>query len=454
MPPGAIPYPVHELGSRDLRLDAQTAFYLADKASAELSSRAVQRCVNLLDGKAVPFTGLVHACTVLGPEFIERLVGSARNERQLLYMVARAWLSVATAGDLRALAMTMDLEYSHPQLTQAVLGIFTTPEGPWLQPLIDHWSRIWSMWKSPLRSTLKLEPYPNIAAILRTADYLLKQGAIETAMRLYFEAQDFGSAARVLSKSAVRMLNLGQWSTLSSWLKHLPNEVLFSWPDLVYIQGEIYAASRRAPEARHTFAVASRLYTTRKDPNGACKSLLAEATLAVWAGELDRAQACALSANALAQKAGSGWYQSWANWQLGCLSASGDKLEDALAYFSKAAEVVDNLLAKEIFYQAEMMAQRQLVLHSQREYYRQKYLSIEQSEKNVHELLNSLLNSQPDNLATFLNELGWLQTPLTLKLSSPTHTLQASEPEGDFAILAKNVYLVWVVEELSFTTSG
>ena len=420
LPPGAIPQPVNVLGSDDLRIDAQTGFYLADSANAELSGRAVQRCVSLLDGKAVPFAGLISACSVLGPEFIERLVSGARNEKQLLYMVARAWLSAATKGDLRALAMTMDLEYSHPQLTQAVLGIYTTPEGPWLQPLIDQWSRIWSMWKSPLRSTLKLEPYPNIAAVLRTADYFLKQGAVDTAMRLYFEAQDFGSAARVLSKRADRMLNLGQWSTLGSWLRRLPNEVLYSWPDLVYIQGEIFAASQRSSEARHTFAAASRLYTTRKDPHGTCKSLLAEATLAAWAGEPDRAQACALSANALAQSTGSAWYQAWANWQLGCLAASGDKLEDALAYFNNAAEVVDSPLAKEIFYQAEMMAQRQLVLHSQGEYHRQKYLAIEQSKKNAYELLSSLIRSQPENLSAFLNELGWLQTPLTLKLNTPS----------------------------------
>jgi DNA-binding SARP family transcriptional activator len=422
LPSGAIPQQVNLLGRNDLRLDSQTAFYLADSANAELSGKAVQRCITLLDGKSVPFAGMINACNVLGPEFIERLLNSARNERQLLYMVARAWLAAVTTGNLRALAMTMDLEYSHPQLTQAVLGIYTTPDGPWLQPLIDHWSRIWNMWKSPLRSTLKLEPYPNIAAILRTADYFLKQGAIETAMRLYFEAQDFGSAARVLSKRADRMLNLGQWTTLGSWLKRLPNEVLYSWPDLVYIQGEIYAASQRPQEARHTFSAASRLYTTRKNPDGACKSLLAEATLAAWAGEPDRAQACALSANALAQSIGSGWYQAWASWQLGCLAASMNKLEDALAYFSKAADVVDNPLAKEIFYQAEMMAQRQLELRTRREYHRQKYLDMEQSEKNAHELLSSLLNTQPDNLSAFLSQIGWLQTPLTLKLNTSFFT--------------------------------
>lgn len=454
LPPGAIPRQVNLLDGKELKLDAQTAFYMADSVNAELSSRTVKRCVTLLDGKTVPFTGLINACSVLGSEFIERLVSSARNERQLLYMVARAWLAAVSMGNLRALAMAMDLEYSHPQLTQAVLGIYTTPDGPWLQPLIDHWSRIWSMWKSPLRSTLKLEPYPNIAAILRTADYFLKQGAIETAMRLYFEAQDFASAARVLSKRADRMLNLGQWPTLDSWLKRLPNEVLYSWPDLVYIQGEINAASRRPKEARHTFSVASRLYTSRKDPEGACKSLLAEATLAAWAGDSDRALACALSANALAQSSGSGWYQSWANWQLGCLAASGNKLEDALAYFHKAAEVVDNPLAKEIFYQAEMMAQRQLELRTRREYHRQKYLAMEQSEKNAHELLRSLFSTQPENLSAFLNQIGWLQTPLTLKLNTPSFTQQVAQMGEDAGFWRKMLSLFGLLRSSDDPGSG
>ena len=434
LPTGAIPRQVNILGSEALKISPHTAFYLADNANVKLSNRSVQRCVNLLDGKAVPFAGIIDACAVLGSEYIERLISSARNERQLLYMIARAWLAAASARDLRALAMTMDLDYSHPKLTQAVLGIHITLNGPWLQVLIDQWSRIWSMWKSPLRSTLKLEPYPNIAAILRTADYLLEQGAIETAVRLYFEAQDFGAVARVLSQRAGKMLNLGQWATLDSWFKRLPNEVLYSWPELVYIQGEIFAASRRALEARHTFAAAARLYTAKKELTGACKSLLAEATLAVWAGENDRALSCALSANALAESSGSSWYQAWANWQLGCLAASRNKLEEALVAFKKAAEVVDNPLAKEIFAQAEGMAQHQFMLQSQREYHRQKIFAIEQSEKDVHEQLSSLLSSRPENLEAFLDDLGWLQTPLTLKLNSaPVFTQDpALEEESGF----------------------
>ena len=64
------------------------------------------------------------------------------------------WLAAAGFDQRQALALAVDLEYSHPDFVQAALGGGTLSAGPWLQSLNDGWKRVRAVWQAPLRKAL------------------------------------------------------------------------------------------------------------------------------------------------------------------------------------------------------------------------------------------------------------------------------------------------------------
>jgi len=46
------------------------------------------------------------------------------------------------------------------------------------------------------------------------------------------------------------LMDRGQWATLESWLRQLPDDVLASHPDLIYCQADIAAACGHAEVAQ------------------------------------------------------------------------------------------------------------------------------------------------------------------------------------------------------------
>ncbi|MDF2745021.1 MAG: family transcriptional regulator, partial [Actinomycetia bacterium] len=131
-----------------------------------------------------------------GPGRVERAVDQAGGTEELLADLASGWLEGAGADGHRALALALEVGYSHPALSAAVLGAAATaPAGPWLQPLADGWSTVRTGWRGPLRAALGPARPLGAETVHRAADYLLDRGAPERAAPLYLELEDRACAA-------------------------------------------------------------------------------------------------------------------------------------------------------------------------------------------------------------------------------------------------------------------
>jgi DNA-binding SARP family transcriptional activator len=392
----------------------------------------------------VPLAGLLSAEETLGAEFVQHAIRRSKNAKQLLAIIVRASLSTANPDYLEALALAMHLEYSHPDMLEAVLGKKIQLVGPWIQPLSDGWSRVRRVWQTPLYSTLRTEIASIYSALHHAADYLVEQGALDRAVPLYLNLKDTDSAARVIAGIAAQLTDLGQWETLDHWLKQLPSETIQDWPWLWYTRGEIFTLQGRLEEARKIFAEAVLLFSAQYEDEGACQSLLAESAVAAWQGDVENARSYALTADAKASAAGLKWFHGWAAWQLGCLNTTIGDMETALSYFSQAFDSIHNPLIAGLFQQVEALALKQHELHRQSDFHRQAYLNLLHAEEETSTQLKSLTSSPPENLAGLLSVYGWSNTPMVLKLSAPTipgEEAQAIEEHGLFAGLLRTAIL-------------
>lgn len=433
-----LPYvslPPHTVrrGVGDLRLDTRTALEMLVQAEIDLPSADVRRVLGLSDGRAVVLAGLCEASAALGPALVQQAIARANSMDDLLARIARAWLTSADGDALKALALAVRLEYSHPEIIAAGLGRGVPPVGPWFQLLDGDWLRVRSIWQAPLRAALRAAAIPDSAALCRTADYLAERGATDRAVSLYFEVGDIDRATHTINRAAAQLMGMGQWETLRDWMQRLPIPSLRGSPWLVYAGGEIAAAHGDVSAALRAFALAASLFTSDHDAEGACQSMLAESAVAAWRGDSAHARARALATYAMAETAGLAWHQGWAAWHLGCLAAADGELNDALAYFGRAisaAEALDDAVMRELLSLAEALIVRQRELRSQREYHRQAYFVAEQAEREVIERLRLMFAAPPNRLDDLLGAHSWSRTPLLLKLTAPA--LEAlPPPDGD-----------------------
>jgi DNA-binding SARP family transcriptional activator/tetratricopeptide (TPR) repeat protein len=403
----------------DLRLDVSTALTLAEDVQADLSSPCVRRAVALTEGRAVALSGLNDASAALGPKIIDQAVKRAHNTRELLSQVARAWLVTVDVEDLQALALAVRLGYRHPSLMKMAMGRETRSDGPWFQALADHWALLQPAWLAPLRAVLPPRSNPDPDTLLRMADSLCAQGALERAMPIYLDIGDTARASQAIVGSLDSLMGLGQWETLERWLSRLPPAALRATPWLVYVGAELAVAHGDDKRAGSSFASATALFHERRDLEGICQSMLAESALAAWHGKRAHAYARALAASALAEANGLTRLQGWAVWQLGCLAAANGDLDDALAHFARAEaspDAGDDSLMAGLLRLAQDLTLRQRELRNQRELHRNAYFAVERTEREVAERLRELLSSPPDDVLAMLEEDGWLRTPLMLKL--------------------------------------
>jgi hypothetical protein len=177
----------------------------------------------------------------------------------------------------------------------------------------------------------------------RAADYLLGRGAPERAIPLYLKLRDAACAARALAEEADRLVDLGQWDTLGDWLAGLPADVLKVEPRLLYDQAEVAAASGHGDAAQRGFSAAASRFTALYDPDGVCRSMLAESALAAGRGDYARATARAHAASVVADAAGIAWHQLWASWQLGWVAVGAQQLDSAPAHFGRAAAIASQV---------------------------------------------------------------------------------------------------------------
>jgi DNA-binding SARP family transcriptional activator len=422
LPHVSLPPQTARRGVDDLRLDTRTALEMLARAEVELPSADVRRAIGLSDGRAVVLAGLCDAWVTLGPALVQQTITRANSMDDLLARIARAWLTAADGDTLKALALAVRLEYSHPEIIATALGRGAPPAGPWFQLLDDDWLRVRSIWQAPLRAALRAAATPDSASLRRTADHLAERGATDQAVALYFEVGDIDRATHIINGAADQLMGMGQWETLCDWIQRLPSPSLRGSPWLVYAGGEIAAAQGDVSAALRAFALAASLFTSDHDAEGACQSMLAESAVAAWRGDSAHARARALAAYTTAETADLAWHLGWAAWHMGCLAAAGGELDDALAYFGRAvgaAEAINDLVMIELLRLAEALLLRQRELRSQREYHRQAYFAAEQAEREVIERLRLMFSTPPDRLDELLGTHSWSRTPLMLKLTPP-----------------------------------
>ena len=376
----------------DLLLDSRSALDIFKQASCQLAEDCIQAALQTNDGRAVALAGLCSAGDVLDPHEVENAILKTGDPEQLFTQIAQSILRLAQPDAHQALAVANQLAYSHPDLISASLGVEVPLTGPWLQPLSDGWVRVYPIWDAPLKSILQAQMELQQAALLRAADFLFSQGAVEWSIRLYFECSAMGSAARAIAGIVDNYLDLGLWHTLHGWLKRLPPEILEEWPRLVYVQGEIYAMNGEPAKARVAFISASQSFANHQDMDGFCQSKLAVSALAVQLDDPDQAWSSALAASSLAARSGLVRQSDWANWQLGRLAAAADRLDDALAFFTQVSQDNHDPLFEQLFGQVAIFAQELQEARRQRELHRQAYLELHQSEMDTARQLTRLLS--------------------------------------------------------------
>ncbi|MBC8074497.1 MAG: winged helix-turn-helix domain-containing protein [Chloroflexales bacterium] len=415
------PDTMEQYGSRHLRLDARSAHEWLVQTGQSLAPACLRRFIALTDGRAVALTGLTEAIGLLGDAAVRRVVDAASGADDLFARLANAMLATVSLVDRDALALALSVEYCHPDLIATALNGGALPLGPWFQQLAEDWLLVSSLWQAPLRLVLRSTALPRARALHSAADYLVKQGSVEHAVKIHMAAENFDAAAQTLAAASEAMMSLGQWATIDEWLTRLPASALRNSPWLVYAGGEIAAARGDIVSARHGFAKSSKLFMDCHDSYGACQSVLAESVLATWEGNYAEAIVKARAANALALSSQLLWNQSWASWYLGCLLANAGDFDAALGHFATAAAAISatgDAVMIELVRLTEELTLHQRDLREQRELHRQAYFATERAERELAERLHRSFTTPLDRLDTLLNVHGWSRTPLMLKLSS------------------------------------
>jgi DNA-binding SARP family transcriptional activator len=403
--------------SGELRLSAPAVKRLLEAWAPELTTRARDRAVWLIDGRAAILAGLRELATT--GQSLASLLTHAGSRDELVSRTAEILLASADREARSALGLAARIEYAHPAMTSAIGCGSQLPSGPWLQHLEDGWVRVRPCWLPPLRTALGYGAMPGRDTLHQSADWLLQAGACEQAVFLYLEIGDHDCAARVITSRASALMDLGQWATVDRWLIQLPEETFAAYPDLICSRADIAAGRGDAAMARQWFDVAASQYARRNDVEGECRSLLAGSAVAAEAGDLASALSRAHAASSLASTGDLTAIQMWASWQLGrvCLAA-GDS-DGALLSFRRAASsvaVADDPAAASPVRLAGDLAAKVGELRRRQEAHREAQATLSRAE---HEALNQLMAAiRTPELRNegALGAEGWSRMPEPLKL--------------------------------------
>ncbi len=422
LPLAALPTSVVRRSTRDLRLSAVHVQQLLQRNVPVLERESALRAATLCRGGAAALAGVWEASALLGATVVERAVRRARRAQDLLAALARAWLQMIGTDARRAVSLTLRLEYSHPTLTEAVLGKTLLPPGPWLQSLAGDWSRVRTIWRDPLSSVLAPSRLPGPDVLHRAADYLVDRGVAERAIPLYLELRDPTCAGRALAGEADRLVDLGQWESLSDWLARLPAGILGAEPRLLYNQAELAAANGRVKDAERDFSRAASMFAARSDPARACSSMLAESVLAARRQDLARAQARAGSASALADASGIDHQQVWASWQLACVAMAAEDLDSGLAHLNRAATIASRIgepAMVDLVLEAERLGAHLAQLRRERNRHWEAWNALQAAEREASTRVAEHLGGGLKRAGGLLDAYGWSGTPLAFKVPTP-----------------------------------
>jgi DNA-binding SARP family transcriptional activator len=415
-PAGTWPGTRHS--ASELSLPAQAVERMLDEYAPALARRSRDRAVTLIGGRAAVLAGLRGAAAATGGS-LEPLLDGVTHWEELLARLAQSLLANAGSAERRWLALAARVGYAHLDGIPVPGAGSQPPAGPWLQQLENGWVRVRTCWREPLREVLGRPAEPGRDTLHQAAGWLLQAGADDQAISLYIEIGDAGCAARAMASCATVLMDQGQWATLESWLRQLPDDVLASHPDLIYCQADIAAARGHAEVARRWFDIAAAHCSKRNDMEGACHSMLAASAVAAGHGDLPAALSHACAVDSLAEGSDLSTVRMWASWQQGRIQLMSGDTDGALVSFCRAASAeitARDGAAMQPVQLAGDLAMRVRELRGQQESHRAAEAALKQAE---HEALNQLLADvrtpawDSDNV---LGTLGWSHAPVPLKL--------------------------------------
>ena len=415
-PAGA--WPGTRRSASELCLPPQAVERMLDEFAPALASRARDRVVTLIGGRAAVLAGLRCVGTAAGGS-LEPLLDGVTHWEELLARLAQSLLANAGSPERRWLALATRVGYAHLDGIPVLDDGSQPPAGPWLQYLANGWVRVRTCWRGPLQEVLGRPAEPGRDTLHQAAGWLLQAGADDEAISLYIEIGDPDCAARVIASRATLLMDRGQWATLERWLRQLPDDVLASHPDLIYCQADIAAACGQAEVAQRWFDVAASHCSKRNDMEGACHSMLAASAVAAGHGDLAAALSHACVVSTLAEDSDLTTVRAWASWQQGRIQLMSGDTDGALVSFCRAAsaEITGGEgNAMQPVQLAGNLAMRVRELRSQQESHRAAEAALKQAE---HEVLNQLLadvRTPAWDSDHVLGTLGWSRTPVPLKL--------------------------------------
>jgi DNA-binding SARP family transcriptional activator len=402
----------------ELQLPPQAAERMLGEYAPALTRRARDRAVKLIGGRAAVLAGLRSVRTATGGS-LEPVLDGVTRWQELLARLAQALLTDVGGEERRCLALATRMGYARLDGMPAVAAGSHLPAGPWLQYLEEGWVRVRTCWREPLRAVLGRRAEPGRDTLHQAAGWLLQAGGDDRAISLYLEIGDLDCAARVTASCATVLMDRGQWASLESWLRQLPDDALGSHPGLSYCKADIAAACGHPAVAQRWFDIAASYCSQRNDAEGACRSMLAASAVAADRGDLAAAVSRAHVAGSLAEGTDLTTIRMWASWQQGRLQLMSGDADGALVSFGRAALAVGTAgesAATRPVQLAGDLAMRVGELRKQRESHREAEAALKQAE---HEALNHLLANvktpaweSDDVLATH----GWSRAPALLKL--------------------------------------
>ncbi len=421
LPRPALPRETVTYNAFSLRINPAEIQELATSVGCYLPNSVLRRAGTLLAGGAGNLYSFFRMAGRLGETTTTTLIERSSGAEQLLGHIARAVYGMDSPSGHAALDFSRRLGYTHPDLSGTNFG-YCTPDSVWLLPLADGWQRLRDVWQTILPRLLRPGEQASNDALTCAADTFVDQGALIPAVDLYQELGAHEQAATVINSALDRMMRLGQWRTLGRWLERTPTPILHAWPWLLYTQNEIAAAQQDFAQARRGFAAATTSFTLHNDAVGACQSLLAESTLALWQGDAQQAHQRTRAALAHAETAGLAWHMGWAAWQLVELALSDGNLAGAMIYLERAlqaAAAADEQQLGTILGQVNLLLSQRRTLGERREEHRQAYFAVEQAEQTLHERLHQLFAAPLSINEQLLSLRPWTATPLMLKLPAP-----------------------------------
>jgi len=431
LPPGSFPIQAQQFRERDLQITEQTGLDLARDLSASLPERSVRRAVALSVGRMGLVENLSLASNIIGRGIVDRSIDESRSLDDLLLRMSRASISNLNPVASTTALVAVQMRDFHPEIMHSVVSA-NLPEGvTWLQQLSGDWQHVLCCWAPPLYTALKARQQTNPNLLHAMARQMEQEGMSEEAARFYLKLGDYPRAAETISGLASEMLDLGQWQTLESWLKRLPEPVQRDWPWLVYAGGELAAIHKEGQTARRMFSLSTELFRRQRSPEGICQSLLTESVLAAWQGDQAAALNTAHAARSEAREAGLLLYEAYADWQAGCLYADEELFETARQFFEECRSVALQAgarLVADLAVQVKALIDQRIELAQQSEQFRQRLETLKASQENVARAIQAVLSSPASNLNLLLAERGWSRIPLNLK----THSFEVapSQPEG------------------------